>query len=159
MDVASVTGTFVGVALSAVGIWVAFLAKRAAGGARAAAEAARQAVKRSLTGIDAGRAIGLIERIQTLNQQRKWEATTHMYKDLRAMLSDLQESQPEQENEIVTKLRRAREQVRTLEDALETLADTSEPGSLLAEANRQLTEIHEIMLTIQSQSRVGQESF
>ena len=89
MDVASVTGTFVGVALSFIGIIVAFFAKRAAGGAREAAEAARQAIKRSLTGIDAGRAVGLIERIQTLNRQGGWQAAIHMYKDLRAVLSDL----------------------------------------------------------------------
>ena len=158
MDMASAIGTFVGVALSAIGIVVAFLAKRAAGKARAAAEAARQAIKKSLSGVDAGRAIVLIERIQTLNQQRKWEATTHMYKDLRAIISDLQEAQPNQECDFAVALRKSRGQVFILEDALGTLADTQEPGSLLAKANRQLTKIHDLMLTIQSQGRIGRES-
>ena len=158
MDVVSVVGSFAGLAVSAFGVWFAFFAKREAGGARKAAEAARQAIKKSLSGVDAGRAIVLIERIQTLNQQRKWEATTHMYKDLRAIISDLQEAQPNQECDFAVALRKSRGQVFILEDALGTLADTQEPGSLLAKANRQLTKIHDLMLTIQSQGRIGRES-
>ena len=160
VDVVSVVGSFAGLAVSAFGVWFAFFAKREAGGARKAAEAARQAIKRSLTGVDAGRATGLIERIQILNRQGHWQAAMHMYKDLGAMLSDLQESHWGKESDVARSLREAREQLRTIEDALEeTLADALEPGSLLGDTNVHLNRIHNLLLPIQSKSRIGQGSF
>lgn len=160
MELAVAVAGFMGMALSAVGVWFACLAKREAGGARKAAVAARQAIKRSLTGVDAGRAVGLIERIQTLNRQGHWQAAIHMYGDLRAMLSDLQASHSgEDNNNVGRSLREAREQLRTIEDALEeTLANASEPGSLLGDTNVHLNRIHNLLLPIQSRIRIDQGS-
>ena len=158
MELAVAVAGFMGMALSAVGVWFAFFANRAAGGAREAAEAAHQAIRKSLTGVEAGRAAGLIDRILTLNRHGHWQAAINMYGDLRAMLSDLHESQIDKEGGMAVELRRAREQVRAIEDALDGLADTPEAASLLAKANRHLADTHELMLTIQSQSLIGQES-
>ena len=107
-DVATVVGIII--ALGGLG-W----AIKEARGARSASEAAetaagetRDQIARHLQAVDLQRAIGLIERIKTLHDNSRWEASTEHYQTLREMLSDVIVRCPDDQGEVREKLATAR---------------------------------------------------
>ena len=64
-------------------------ARSASEAAKAAAGDAREQIARHLQAVDLQRAMGLIERIKTLHDNDRWEASTEHYQTLRAMISDV----------------------------------------------------------------------
>ena len=80
-------------------------------GARSASEAAEDAARETRDQIahysqtvDLERAIGLIERIKTLHDNDRWEASREHYQTLRAMLSDVIARCPEDQSAVREKL-------------------------------------------------------
>ena len=88
-DVFAVVGTLV--ALGGL-VWVikeASGARTASEAAESAANEARDQITYHLQAVDLQRAIGLIERVKTLHDNSRWEASTEHYQTLRHMLSDV----------------------------------------------------------------------
>ncbi len=114
--------TLVGIIVSFGGLtWAIF----AASGARTASEAAEAAAKEaseqiahSLQTADLHRAIGLIERVKTLHDNDRWEASAALYQSLRSMLSDVIARSPENKVDVREKLATARTIVRNMEDVV-----------------------------------------
>ena len=112
--------TIVGIIISLGGIGWAI---REARGARTASEAAnaaasetRDRIARHLQTVDLQRAIGLIERIKTLHDNDRWDASTELYQTLREMLSDVIVRCPENQADGREKLMTARLTVRRMEN-------------------------------------------
>ncbi len=115
-DVATVLGIVV--SLGGLG-W----AIKEARGARSASEAAKTAagetrdqIAHHLQAVDLQRAIALIQRIKTLHDDDRWEASTEHYQTLRAMLSDVIARSPEDQSDVREKLATARTIVREMEN-------------------------------------------
>ncbi|MDE2844771.1 MAG: hypothetical protein OXN21_15540, partial [Chloroflexota bacterium] len=112
--------SMVGIVVSLVGLgWAIMEAK----GARSASEAAKTAatetrdqIARHLQAVDLQRAIGLIERIKTLHDNSRWEASREHYQNLRAMLSDVIARSPESQSDARASLATARTIVREIEN-------------------------------------------
>ena len=114
--------TFIGIIVSLGGLSWAIIE---ASGARTASEAAEVAAKEAVDQIahrlqtaDLQRAIGLIERIKTLHDNDRWEASSELYQALRAMISDVIARSPENKVDVREKLTTARAIVRNIEDAV-----------------------------------------
>ena len=60
----------------------------------------REHISHHLQTVDLERAIGLIERIKTLHDNNRWEASTEHYQTLRAMLSDVIARCPEDQSAV-----------------------------------------------------------
>ena len=104
--------TVVGVLVSLVGLGWAIKeargARSASESAQAAANDTRDQIARHLQVVDLQRAIGLIERIKTLHDNDRWEASREHYQTLRAMLSDVIARSPEDQASVREKLATAR---------------------------------------------------
>ena len=87
-----------GLIASIAGLIFAFLARRAAKSAEAAADRAseetRRAVSRSRRTVETGKAIALIDRLKRLHRNWDWEYAFELYPELRSRLSDIQASIP-----------------------------------------------------------------
>ena len=113
-------GTLVGIVVSLGGLaW----AIREARGARSASEAAEAAARETraqmahhLQAVDLQRAIGLVDRIKTLHDNSRWEASREHYQTLRAMLSDVIARSPEVQVTVRERLATARTIVRDMEN-------------------------------------------
>lgn len=117
-DVATLVGIVV--ALGGLG-W----AIREAHGARSASEAAeatardtRDQIARHLQTVDLQRAIGLIQRIKTLHDNDRWEASRELYQSLREMLSDIITRCPDEQADVRKKLMAARTTVSKTEESV-----------------------------------------
>lgn len=104
--------TVIGILVSLGGLGWAIKEAR---GARSASEAAESAASETkdqiahhLQAVDLQRAIGLIERIKTLHDNGRWEASREHYQTLRAMLSDVIARSPEGQGDLREKLATAR---------------------------------------------------
>ena len=124
MDFWSVTwgdaSTVAGIIVSLVGLGWAIREARGARTASEAAEAAasetRDRISYHLQAVDLQRAIGLIERIKTLHDNDRWEASREHYQTLRAMLSDVIARCPEDQAGVREKLATARAIVGDMEN-------------------------------------------
>lgn len=83
-----------GLIASIIGLIFAFLARRAAKSAEAAANEARQALSRNLSSVDIERAIELINRLKELHRQGNWIHAIWVYQILRRTLSEIRVSMP-----------------------------------------------------------------
>ena len=112
--------TLVGMIVSLGGLGWAIKEARGARSASEAAEAAaretRTQVAHHLQAVDLQRAIGLVDRIKTLHDNDRWEASRELYQTLRAMLSDVIARCPEDQVDVREKLATARTIVRGMED-------------------------------------------
>ena len=115
-----VIATVAGIIVSLVGLGWAIKEAR---GARSASEAAQTAASETrdqiahhLQAVDLQRAIGLIERIKTLHDNDRWEASREHYQTLRAMLSDVIARCPDDQPGVREKLATARTIVRDMEN-------------------------------------------
>ena len=140
-DVATVVGIFV----SLVGLGWAI---REARGARSASESAEEAageakdqIAHHLQAVELQRAIGLIDRIKTLHDNGRWEASTEHYQSLRAMLSDVITRCPEDQVEVREKLATARIIVRDIENFVRGRDDSSILERDRFRLNRRMNEI------------------
>ena len=114
--------TLVGIVVSLGGLSWAIIE---ASGARTASEAAEAAAKEAseqiahrLQTADLQRAIGLIERIKTLHDNDRWDASVELYQSLRAMISDVIARSSENKVDVSEKLATARLIVRTMENSV-----------------------------------------
>lgn len=112
--------TIVGIIVSLCGIGWAIKEAR---GARSASEAAKTAASETrdqithhLQTVDLQRAIGLIERIKTLHDNDRWEASAELYQTLREMLSEVIARCPDNQTDVRGKLAVARTVVRDMEN-------------------------------------------
>ena len=81
-----------------------------------AASETRDQIAHHLQAVDLERAIGLIERIKTLHDNDRWEASREHYQTLRAMLSDVIARCPEDQSAVREKLATARTIVGDMEN-------------------------------------------
>ena len=115
-DVASVAGIIVSLVGLGWAIKEAHGAKSAATAAQLAANETRDRIARHLQTVDLQRAIGLIERLKTLHDSERWEASSEHYQTLRAMLSDVIARCPVSDTTTREKLANSRIAIRTIED-------------------------------------------
>ena len=130
-DIATVVGAIVSLVGLAWAIWEAHGAKSASRAAELAARQTRDQIAYHLQAVDLQRAIGLIERIKTLHDNLRWEASTEHYQTLRAMLSDVIARCPESQSAIREKLAMSRVTVREIEDFVRL-----EPGQEISNSDR-----------------------
>ena len=104
--------TVVAMIISLVGlgwaIWEAHGAKTASEAAEVAASETRDKIASHLQAVDLQRAIGLIQRIKTLHDDNRWEASREHYQALREMLSDVIVRCPEDQSSVREELTTAR---------------------------------------------------
>ena len=124
-DVATVFGIVV--SLGGLG-W----AIKEAHGAKSAANATKDQIARHLQAVDLQRAIGLIERIKTLHDNDRWEASREHYQTLREMLSDVIVRCPEDQREVREKLATARANITGMDNLVR------ERSSGVSESDRSL---------------------
>ena len=117
-------------------------------GARSASEAAEVAARETrdqiahhLQAVDLQRAIGLIERIKTLHDNDRWEASREHYQTLRAMLSDVIARCPEDQANVREKLATARTIIREMENLVRRRASSPIPDRDRSRFNQRLNEI------------------
>lgn len=137
---------------SAIGILVSLFglgwAIREARGARSASEAAEAAagetkdqIAHHLQAVELQRAIGLIERIKTLHDNGRWEASTEHYQTLRAMLSDIIVRCPEDQVNVREALATARVILRDIENFVRGRDGTAIPENDRPRLNRRMNDI------------------
>ena len=87
----------IGLAATVVGLAIVFhQARKARSSAEASKIAAQQtqlAITGTLTIVDLGRAIFLVQRLKQLHAEQKWEVSLELYQPLRAMLTNIQSRQ------------------------------------------------------------------
>ena len=140
-DVAAAVGIIV--SLGGLG-W----AIKEARGARSASEAAetvasetKDQIAHHLQTVDLQRAIGLIERIKTLHDNDRWEASTEHYQTLRAMLSDVIARCPRNQVDFRGKLATARTIVLEMENFVRRRESGAIPERDRSRLNKRLNEI------------------
>ena len=115
-DIATVVGIIVSLGGLAWAIKEARGARSASEAAEAAASETRDRIAHHLQAVDLERAIGLIERIKTLHDNDRWEASREHYQTLRAMLSDVIARCPEDQSNVREKLANARTAIGFIEN-------------------------------------------
>ena len=121
-DVFAVIGTVVALGGLVWVVWEAIRARKASEAAKTAATEARDQIAFHLQAVDLQRAIGLIERVKTLHDNSRWEASTEHYQSLRQMLSDVIIRCPEDQATVRGNLATARTIVRDIEDFVRSRA-------------------------------------
>ena len=128
-DVATVVGIVVSLGALAWAIWEAHGARTASRAAEAAAAQTRDRIASHLQAVDLQRAIALIERIKTLHDSDRWDASRQHYQTLREMLSYVIVRCPEGQSGVREKLATARAIVGDMDsDARGRRNRTSERG-------------------------------
>ena len=115
-DVATVVGILVSLGGLGWAIKEARGARSASKAAEAAASETRDRMAHHLQVVELQRAIGLVDRIKTLHDNNRWEASREHYQTLRAMLSDVIVRCPEDQVDVREKLATARTIVRDIEN-------------------------------------------
>ena len=115
-DVATVVGILVSLGGLGWAIKEARGARSASKAAEAAASETRDQIAHHLQAVELQRAIGLVDRIKTLHDNDRWEASKEHYQTLRAMLSDVIVRCPEDQVDVRQKLATARTNVREIEN-------------------------------------------
>ena len=121
---------------------------REAHGARSASEAAEAAASETmdqiahhLQAVDLERAIGLIERIKTLHDNDRWEASREHYQTLRAMISDVIARCPEDQSDVREKLTTARAVVGDMDNIVRSRGSRNISGRDRSQFNESLNAI------------------
>ena len=120
-----------GLIATVIGLWLAIRQiGRARKAARAAEDAASAAEKASvetqdaihgvLTISDLQRGIGYVQQIKSLHRDEKWETCLHMYQVLRSSLADIRARLPDPAARDRVALQGAINQVRVIEDTVDT---------------------------------------
>ena len=115
---ANILGVAISSVVLIVTIIVAWGARSASRGARAAAIATNNRIENHLQSVDLERAIALIQRIKLLHDIGRWEAALEQYQSLRMMLSGIIARTPEDQTEYREKLATARTIVTTMENSV-----------------------------------------
>ena len=115
-DIATVVGIIVSLGGLSWAIKEARGARSASEAAKSAASETKDQIAHHLQAVDLERAIGLIERIKTLHDNDRWEASREHYQTLRAMLSDVIIRCPEDQSAVREKLATARTIVGDMEN-------------------------------------------
>ena len=144
-----------GVIVSAVGLWYAFLARRAAKSAEAAAKDARQALTRTLSLVDVERAVALISRLKLLHRFGEWDSALELYQYLRRMLSDIHASMPENLGEIRVSLSEAIPKVTDLENQVSSARNENKIPENPSNLDAILNEIQQNLEKLQSADIYG----
>ena len=139
-DVFAVVGTIVALGGLAWAINEARGARTASEAAEAASREARDQIAYHLQAVDLQRAIGLIERVKTLHDNDRWEASTEHYQTLRAMLSDVIVRCPEDQVGVREKLATARTIIGDVENFVRGRV-SSIPGRDRSRLNQRLNDI------------------
>ena len=140
-DVATVLGIIASLGGLGWAIKEAHGARSASEAAKKAASETRDQIAHHLQAVDLERAIGLIERIKTLHDNDRWEASTEHYQTLRAMLSDVIARCPEDQAGVRDKLATARTIVRSMENSVRQHASRDIPERDRFALNRRLNDI------------------
>ena len=152
-------GTVVGVIVSFVGLrWaikVASGARTASKAAEAAASEARDQIANHLQAVDLQRAIGLIQRIKTLHDDNRWEASREHYQTLREMLSDVIARCPEDQSSVREELTTARTIVVGMEDFVRPRVSGGIPEQDRSRLNRRLNGIQSALEELASNVGFG----
>lgn len=148
MEFWSVTGgiaSAVGIIVSLVGLFWAIKEARGARTASRAAEAAasetRDRIASHLQAVELQRAIALIERIKTLHDSERWEASGQHYQTLREMLSYVIARCPRYQTGIREKLATARAIVGEMDNFVRKPDDSDISSSERSRLNQSLNEI------------------
>ena len=115
-DVATVFGILVALGGLTWAIVEARRARSASEAAEAAASDTSAQIARYLQTVDLQRAIGLIQRIKTLHDNDRWEASGEHYQPLRETLSDIITRCPMEQASVREKLATARTSVGDMEN-------------------------------------------
>ena len=125
--------TLVGILVLLCGLTWAIVEARGARSASEAAQAAasetRDQIARHLQTVDLQRAIGLIQRIKTLHDNDRWEASGEHYQTLREMLSAIIARCPEEQASVREKLATARRTVGNMEILVRRRVSRAQPVS------------------------------
>ena len=140
-DVATVAGIIVSFGGFGWAIKEARGARTASEAAEAAASETREQIALHLQAVDLQRAIGLIERVKTLHDNDRWEASTEHYQTLRAMLSDVIARCPEDQVSVREKLATARTIVGDMENFVRGRVSPVIPGRERSRLNQRLNDI------------------
>ena len=140
-DVATVVGMIIALGGLGWAIKEAHGARSASEAAKTAASETRDQIARHLQAADLQRAIGLIERIKTLHDNDRWEASREHYQTLRAMLSDVIARCPEDQAVVREKLATARTIVGDVEDFVRGRVDCAIPERDRSRLNQSLSHI------------------
>ena len=140
-DIATLVGIVVSFGGLAWAILAAQGAKSASLSAETAANEARDQIARHMQTVDLQRAIGLIERIKTLQDNERWEASGALYQALRAMITDVITRCPEDKREFREKLANARMIVRSIENDVRDRDNHAVSKQQRSRFNRTLNEI------------------
>ena len=105
--------------------------------------------------VDLQRAIGLIERIKTLHDNSRWEASTEHYQTLRAMLSDVIVRCPEDQTAIREKLATSRATVGNVENLVRQRGGGTISDREKSRLNRSLNEIQSDLEELASYAGFG----
>ena len=137
--------TVVGIAVSLGGLGWAI---KVASGARSASEDAEKAAKETkdriahhLQAVELQRAIGLINRIKTLHDNDRWEASGEHYQTLREMLSDVIARCPKDQTNVRERLATARTIVREIENFVRGRDGSSIPEHRRFRLNRNMNDM------------------
>ena len=140
-DVATVVGIIVSLGGLGWAIKEARGARSASKAAEAAASETRDQIAQHLQAVELQRAIGLIDRIKTLHDNDRWEASRELYQTLRAMLSDVIVRCPEDQVDVREKLATARTIVRDIEDFVRGRDGSAIPKHERVRLNQRVNEI------------------
>ena len=102
-------GSFVGLLgllASIGGLVYASLARRAAKSAEQAANEARNSITQTLCLVSAQRALSVIVRLNALHRDESWVAALELYRELRALLNDINGTMPEKLSHLHTEISR-----------------------------------------------------
>ena len=139
-----------GLMASVGGLLVAFLARRAANSAEQAARDAHRAITRTLSSVDAGRAVALIERLKVVHHQRNWDYALGLYPDLRRTLGEIRGSAPENFAQSYNFIDSAIPQFTTLENLVRRSRYENEEPEDIPSLDETLSEIQQDLEALQS---------
>ena len=140
-DIATIIGVAVSLIGLALAIRVAHGARSASQAASKAARAARDQISSHLQTVDLQRAIGLIQLVKTLHDNRQWAAAAEHYQTLREMLTGIIVRCPEGATDVRNRLAAARTEIMLMEDAIRESIAQSDGTQDQSPMNRKLNRI------------------
>lgn len=144
-DVATAAGIIISLAGLGWAVWEAHGAKSASRAAEFAAKETREQMARHLQAVELQRAIGLIERLKTLHDIGRWEASTEHYQTLREMLSDVIVRCPEEYRTVRENLSSARKVLLAVENLVRERGDRNMSSHDRTRLNRRINEIQSVL--------------
>ncbi len=154
-DIATIVGIMVSLGGLGWAIKEARGARTASEAAKAAASETRDEVASHLQAVDLQRAIGLIERVKTLHDNDRWEASREHYPTLRAMLSDVIARCPEDQAGVREKLATARTIVGDMENFVRPRVSRAIPERDRSRLNQSLNDIQSVLEELASNVGFG----